>query len=313
MERREVLKAGLCLFGGACLAAERGWAGSRDERHALPRVPRNLAVRTRTFEMKLAPICKRTLYSRLCWLESMLHRLGRDVTLALWSEAFRLPDDGLMTAILAGSWEAYEDRGDGVKRLDEMIGSRFSAPVEGISKVQAHDLAMMDAGVRLPGEKFPSLNVMRRITAYDALHLRLDGLARLAATMTSQLGKEGELLAYDFCRNDRLAAVASGGEKRTAAEALKSWADMTRSTEEGVFSAGLKAELIRESATEVMVNITECEWARYFRERHPTVGYLVACSTDDAALRATTDKLWLQRTSTIMEGGNLCDFRVFMA
>jgi len=43
------------------------------------------------------------------------------------------------------------------------------------------------------------------------------------------------------------------------------------------------------------------------------VGYLVACSTDDAELRAVTDGLWMQRTSTIMEGGKLCDFRIYKA
>lgn len=79
----------------------------------------------------------------------------------------------------------------------------------------------------------------------------------------------------------------------------------------GLFSAGLNAALIKQSPTEVVVHITECEWARYFRERHPTVGYVLACSTDDADLRATTDKLWLQRTSTLMEGGRVCDFRVY--
>ena len=29
--------------------------------------------------------------------------------------------------------------------------------------------------------------------------------------------------------------------------------------------------------------------------------------------RAATDGLWMQRTSTIMEGGSLCDFRVYTA
>ena len=59
-------------------------------------------------------------------------------------------------------------------------------------------------------------------------------MARLATSMTSHLWKQGELLAYDLCR-----------EGRTA--------------------------------------------------------------------RAATDGLWMQRTSTIMEGGSLCDFRVYTA
>ncbi|HOC42669.1 MAG TPA: L-2-amino-thiazoline-4-carboxylic acid hydrolase [Thermoanaerobaculales bacterium] len=69
--------------------------------------------------------------------------------------------------------------------------------------------------------------------------------------------------------------------------------------------------MVRASDSEVVLHIRACEWARYFRERHFSVGYLVACSTDDAELRAVTDNLRMQRTSTIMEGGTVCDFRVY--
>lgn len=54
-----------------------------------------------------------------------------------------------------------------------------------------------------------------------------------------------------------------------------------------------------------------CEWARYFQERHPRVGYLMACSTDETAYRAFNPSLRLQRTQTLMEGGALCDFRIY--
>ncbi len=61
------------------------------------------------------------------------------------------------------------------------------------------------------------------------------------------------------------------------------------------------------------LTVTQCEWARYFRERHPLVGYLMACSTDEAAYRAFNPALRLQRTSTLMEGGQVCDFRIYAA
>src|SRR5690606_37543396 len=78
-----------------------------------------------------------------------------------------------------------------------------------------------------------------------------------------------------------------------------------------MFTAGLEVELVRASDTEVVTRVTECEWARYFRERHPSVGYLLACSLDNAAYRSYNDRLRLQRTSTLMEGGAACDFRVY--
>jgi hypothetical protein len=83
--------------------------------------------------------------------------------------------------------------------------------------------------------------------------------------------------------------------------------------EPNVFTAGSDRELIHASEQEVVLHITACEWARYFTEHHPGVGYLVACSTDDADLHASTNGLWMQRTSTIMEGGRVCDFRIYSA
>jgi hypothetical protein len=310
MDRRNLLTGGLCLLGGGCGATARGRTGNVGERRAPATVPANPTVRNRTFDMALAPFYKRTLHGTLRWLEGMLHRLGRDATLALWHEAFRTPNDGLLAAILAKPWKSYEDRDEETKLLDERIESCFLAPVEGVSRTQAHDLALMAPTIRLPVEKLPSLYVRRRVTAYDALHLRFDAEARVAETMKSRLGKEGELVAYDICRAGRVDGASTRAGKVTAADVLKEWADVAPA-EESLFSAGLNAALIKQSPTEVVVHITECEWARYFRERHPTVGYVLACSTDDADLRATTDKLWLQRTSTLMEGGRVCDFRVY--
>lgn len=193
------------------------------------------------------------------------------------------------------------------------VDARFSEPVEGVARADAYALVLMDAGIRLPSERFPSLRVKRHITTYDELHLRLDGVARLADAMASQLGKEGELVAYDLCRDRSIASAAAQGRDRPAAEVLKEWADLPRTTEATIFSAGLQGELVRESDIEVVIHVTACEWARYFRERHPSVGYLVACSTDEAGLRAASDALFMQRSSTIMEGGAFCGFRVFKA
>jgi hypothetical protein len=37
----------------------------------------------------------------------------------------------------------------------------------------------------------------------------------------------------------------------------------------------------------------------------------LSCSCDDAAYRAMNPRLRLQRTSTLMEDGDKCDFRIF--
>ena len=85
----------------------------------------------------------------------------------------------------------------------------------------------------------------------------------------------------------------------------------TKPEEADMFSAGLEVELVRASETEVVTKVTVCEWARYYLERHPRVGYMLACALDNAAYRSFNDRIRLQRTSTLMEGGTECDFRVY--
>jgi hypothetical protein len=150
--------------------------------------------------------------------------------------------------------------------------------------------------------------VQKEVTTYESLHMRMNGIARLAETMMSRLGKQGELAAYDIIRAGRRKRA---GEPREAANVIKEWAVSTRSEERNAFTAGLELTLVKESEDEVIIHVTACEWARYFTERHPEVSYLVSCSTDDAELLATNDRLRMQRTSTIMEGGEICDFRVY--
>lgn len=311
MDRREALKAGLCLLGGACIAGSRTLAADPAKGSRLPRIPQNLDVRDRTFEMKLAPVSKLSHLSRLNWLESMLYRLGRETTLSLWRQAFRVPDDGLTAEILSGDWEPYEDDGERLGRFDGMIESRFTKPVEGVSKTEARDLVMMDTGVRLPMETYPTLTVTKNVTTYNALHLRMDGIARLSASMRHHMGKEGELVAYDILRESRIAGARAEGQNKSAAELLQEWAGFATSKESNIFTAGQNVELIKATDTEVITHVKACEWARYFSERHPTVAYLVSCSTDDAFMRTMNDNLRMQRTSTIMEGDKVCDFRVY--
>ena len=78
-----------------------------------------------------------------------------------------------------------------------------------------------------------------------------------------------------------------------------------------LFTAGLQYEVISKTKREAVLYVRECEWARYFQERHPNVGYLMACSTDEVSYKAFNSSLRMQRTSTLMEGSEMCDFKIF--
>jgi L-2-amino-thiazoline-4-carboxylic acid hydrolase len=270
----------------------------------------DLSCRERTFVLELASDLEYHCWHYLNWLKHLLERLGRVSTLALWEDTFRDYDEELLVEILATGWEAVDEAQDVEQTLSEILGELFPVPVEGITPEEARVLLESTPPFRQIRQHYPALNVERQITTYEALHLFRDALAHLAEALIDRYGKQGELIAYDAM----LEEWPRGPEPRTSVEEfLARRAARFRSAPEeaDMHSAGLEVELVRASETEVVTRVVECEWARYYREHHPRVGYLLACALDNAAYRSFNNRLRLQRTSTLMEGGSACDFRVY--
>jgi hypothetical protein len=265
----------------------------------------------RTFRTSLADAFANQARVYLVWLKTLLQRLGREPTLTLWEETFRHYDETLLVQILSLGWQPSEKKADPEQNLNEALDELFREPVEAVTRDVAQRLLEDTPPFRQIRTRFPTLSVERQITTYEGLHLFRDALAYLAEALLDRYGKQGELIAYDAL----VELWPQRSEPRgSAAEYLaRRAARFQRPPQEpSIFSAGLQVELVRASETEVVTRVVECEWARYFLERHPRVGYLLACSVDNAAYRSFNDRLRLQRTSTLMEGGNECDFRVYI-
>lgn len=265
----------------------------------------------RTFALRLASWLPARYAAYLRWLAHLIERLGPDRALALWEEVCRDCDEQLTRRILATGWRT--DPSDAPADLETAIAGLanrfFPAAKGGLDAGQARRVVEQTPPIRQIRQTFPSLAVWREATAYEALHLAFDGLALLVEALIRSYGKQGELIAYDVLCAERVAA--GGGKTGSVAEFI---ADFVREPDgANLFTAGLETELVHVAEQEVALTVTQCEWARYFRERHPQVGYLMACSTDEAAYRAFNPALRLQRTSTLMEGGNGCDFRIYAA
>jgi hypothetical protein len=217
----------------------------------------------------------------------------------------------LLNQILATGWQPGEQDADEVEaEIDETLSRLFSIPVAGVSVDEAREIMAQTPPFRQIAERFSSLNIEREIGTYQALHLFFDGLALVAESLIDRQGKQGELIAYD--------AMLYGLRQRSmhqmeASEYLARRLERFTfpSDTQDIFSAGLEVETMPGSENEVVTLVKECEWARYYQERHPEVGYLLACSLDNAAYQAINPSLYLQRTSTLMEGGRFCDFRVY--
>jgi predicted hydrocarbon binding protein len=248
--------------------------------------------------------------SYLRWLSHLIDRLGVDRVLALWQEVHQGYDDALLSSILATGWCADEqaDIAAAEEHIATLPARFFPEARKDIDQAQARLLAEQMPPVRQIRRAFPSLAVRRETTAYEALHLACDGPALLVEALIRSNGKQGELIAYDIQRAERI--EAGGRRSGGVAEFIADFTAQPR--EASLFAAGLTTEIMHVSEREVVLHVKECEWARYFRERHPQVGYLMACSTDEAAYRAFNPTLRLQRTSTLMEGAPMCDFRIFV-
>ncbi len=263
----------------------------------------------RVFPLRLASWLPTRYASYLHWLSHLLERLGHDCTLSVWQEVYQDYDDELLLQILGTGWnDVAQEQGIDVEgSIAELLPRYFPVAIEGVSQEKARQLVEKMPPINQVRQTFPSLNVWKATTAYEALHLGSDGFALLAEALIRFHGKQGELIAYDVHREGRI--KAGRGKTGSVAEFI---ADFTSEPEEAnIFTAGLEIERVHTSEREVVLHIRECEWARYYQERHPQVGYLMACSTDEVAYRAFNEDLRLERTSTLMEGGKVCDFRIY--
>ena len=266
----------------------------------------------RVFPLKLADVVNGCSRAYLHWLKNLLRRLGKECTLRVWENAYKNYDDTFLKKILSTGWLDIpgEDAVDTGPIITRLISQNFFSPVENVSGSDALHIIEKTPPIYLIKQLFPSPDVQGNITTFEALHLQEDGLSLLVESLIDLHKKEGELLAYDTL----MAYIIESNKKEISAyEFMSSFLKRYRSTPDkaSIYSAGVETKIIKGSKTEILMHITECEFARYYREYHPRVGYMMACSLDHAAYSSANKNIWLQRTSTIMEGGKICNFRVY--
>jgi hypothetical protein len=268
-----------------------------------------IPCKDRTFQFTLTPWYRAQFNSTLRWLKHLLERLGQPNTDEIWKRAFMDYDDSLLMKVLSAEWDESDTNETNTieDQIHSLVSEFFPVPVEGVTGEAARQLIEQTPPIRQTRIHFPSLNYGREITTYEVLLLRFDGLASLVKSMITLHGKQGELIAYDLCLEDRISA--GRGRTGSVGEFIADFS--TEPPEPNMFTAGLESEIVHRSEREAVIHMKECEWARYFQEHHPEVGYLIACSTDEAGMKAFNQNLRMQRTTTIMEGGEICDFRIY--
>ncbi len=246
------------------------------------------------------------------YLKQLLLRLGKKHALSLWEKALAVNADNFLVQILSTGWhkktkniKKSNDKGTTKKYISDLFGS----PVEKITGHMARELIEKSLPIPQIHRYFGSLNYEKQITGYEKLHLFNHPKALLAETAITALGKQGELMIYDI-EKDRQASHPR--KSSSFAQFCSQCKVLLQSTEVNWLNCLIDAEIIRETDTEIVFNVSQCECARYFRDHHPTVGYLLNCSLDESDAKAYNKNIQLQITSTIMEGGKICDFRYYL-
>ncbi len=80
-----------------------------------------------------------------------------------------------------------------------------------------------------------------------------------------------------------------------------------------LYQHALVAEIVEETALAFEYNVSQCLWAKMFREEDAAdIGYASVCYPDFAVASALSPKLKLIRIKTLMQGHDCCNLRYVM-
>jgi hypothetical protein len=125
----------------------------------------------------------------------------------------------------------------------------------------------------------------------------------------------GELDREDFVELvQKTASDSAAVQGKELAESLPSndfeaWTAWTEEFTEHWKNA-LTTEIVENTDTALKIKVTECLWAKTFREADGAdIGYAMHCHTDYAMCQAFNPKIRMIRTKTLMQGDEYCDHR----
>ncbi len=126
--------------------------------------------------------------------------------------------------------------------------------------------------------------------------------------MVARLGKEqaAEILGAAIVRDaiDQGAAYAAGVDGETTLAGFHALLPQWKA------NGALEVEMLEESDTAVNYNVTRCKYAEMYKEMGlAEIGHLLSCGRDGTFCTGYNPKIKLDRSRTIMQGAEHCDFR----
>jgi len=127
--------------------------------------------------------------------------------------------------------------------------------------------------------------------------------------MSEKMGKERFLELLKESAADAAADMMAGMAKNFPKRDLAAFS-LSMKNPDPIFKHALTFEIVEDSAAAFEVKITECLWAKTFREADAAdIGYAAICHGDFAMAKAFNPKIRMIRTKTLMEGHDHCNHR----
>jgi hypothetical protein len=149
--------------------------------------------------------------------------------------------------------------------------------------------------------------MMSEITYEQYFRDRCHELVCLAAELEQVLGRKKTLEIMGKAREKYMVELT----KKERAH-IKNFADF-KACEKAenaspYFSHTLTLTYPEETPNKLTLHVTECLWAKVFKEMNATdLGYVLFCQPDFAYAEACHPKIKMRRTKTLMQGDNYCN------
>lgn len=135
--------------------------------------------------------------------------------------------------------------------------------------------------------------------------------ARIAGPLIRAFMAEiGEERALEIARKVIASLARENGEMLRELAGGNTLADFARGIPLWSRDDALTLDLLESTPERISMNVTRCRYAEMYRELGMTdLGFALSCARDFALVEGFNERIRLERTRTIMEGADHCDFR----
>jgi len=127
--------------------------------------------------------------------------------------------------------------------------------------------------------------------------------------MAENTGEEPFIELLKRAASETARRLVARGEKSRSDDSLAAFARIFENPNP-ILKNGATYEIVENTDKALELNVTECLWARVFRDADAAgIGYAYICFPDYAVAQAFNPKIVLNRSKTLMQGDSSCNHR----